>query len=86
MAKGIPQVELKPLPAKLRYAYLGPNFAYPDIHDLKGINLFIYMSYNDHKLFIENKWKLNPNMKEVVQKEVIKLLDARVIYLIYGNN
>ena len=29
---------------------------------------------------IENQRRLNPNMKEVVKKEIMKLLDAGIIY------
>ena len=33
-----------------------------------------------HKLSMEAQRRLNPTMKEVVRKEVLKWLDARVIY------
>ena len=33
-----------------------------------------------HKPSVEAQRKLNPTMKEVVRKEVLKWLDARVIY------
>ena len=54
------------------------------ISDIKGIN----PSYCTHKILMEDDFKpvvqpqrrLNPNMKEVVKKEVIKLLDAGMIY------
>ena len=35
-----------------------------------------------HKPSVEAQWRLNPTMKEVVRKEVLKWLDAGVIYLI----
>ena len=34
----------------------------------------------DHKPSIEHRRRLNPPMQEVVKKEIIKWLDARVIY------
>ncbi len=34
------------------------------------------------KSIIEHQRRLNPNVKEVIKKEILKLLDARVIYLI----
>ena len=34
------------------------------------------------KTFREPQRRLNPNMKEVVKSEVLKLLDAGIIYLI----
>jgi len=54
------------------------------IFDLKGIS----PTYCMHKIHLEAKFKLvvqpqrrlNPTMKEVVKKEVLKLLDADMIY------
>ncbi|KAI3762946.1 hypothetical protein L1987_53391 [Smallanthus sonchifolius] len=54
------------------------------IMDIKGIN----PSFCTHKIHMEDDYKpvvqhqrrLNPNMQEVVKKEVIKLLDAGLIY------
>jgi len=56
------------------------------IADLHGINPLICR----HRIFLEENSKpvrqmqrrLNLNMKEVVRGEVIKLLDANIIYLI----
>ncbi len=56
------------------------------IEDLKGINPSIYMHRismeENSKPTIEHYRRLNPNMKEVVRKEILKLLDAGIIYLI----
>ena len=38
-----------------------------------------------HKPSVEAQRRLNPTMKEVVRKEVLKWLDARVIYPIYDS-
>ena len=54
------------------------------ISDIRGIS----PSYCMHKIFMEDGFKptierqrrLNPNMKEVVKKEVVKLLDAGIIF------
>ncbi|KAK5785820.1 hypothetical protein PVK06_040439 [Gossypium arboreum] len=54
------------------------------ISDIKGIS----PSFCTHKILMEDEYKpcveaqrrLNPNMKEVVKDEVIKLLDAGIIY------
>ena len=35
---------------------------------------------------IENQRRLNPNMNEVVKKEIMKLLDAGIIYPISDSN
>jgi hypothetical protein len=54
------------------------------VADLKGIDPSIYM----HRIHLKERARpsyeaqrqLNPNMKEVVMKEVVKLLDASIIY------
>ena len=56
------------------------------IADIKGISPTICM----HKILIEasfkpsikHQWRLNPAMKEVMRAEVLKLLNARIIYSI----
>ncbi|XP_070019610.1 uncharacterized protein [Nicotiana sylvestris] len=113
-----PKLELKPLPAHLRYVFLGPDSTLPIIissglldvqveqllqvlqesktvigwtmADIKGINPAFCM----HKILLEEGHKpsrkhqrrLNPNMKEVVKKEVIKWLDTRIIFPISDSN
>ncbi|WP_222196269.1 reverse transcriptase family protein, partial [Modestobacter italicus] len=108
----LPQLELKPLPANLKYAFLDDNKTLPviissllnieqegnllmvlrkhklaigwTVVDLKGID----PSICQHRIHLEEganpsrdaQRKLNPNMKEVVKKEVLKLLDAGIIY------
>lgn len=103
---------MKPLPDKLKYAFLGANDTLPviiasdlqkdqedsllavlkkhkeaigwTVADLKGIDPSICM----HRIHLEEdarpsheaQRRLNPNMKEVVMKEVVKLLDAGIIY------
>ena len=107
-----PQLEQKPLPSHLRYAYLGESSTLPviisaslaaveeekllrvvldhknaigwSLADLKGIYPsmcmhWILLEYG-HKLLVEAQRKLNPTMKEVVRKEVLRCLDAGVIY------
>lgn len=105
-------MELKILPAHLKYVFLGNNDEHPviissslssqeeeklirvlreykkafgwSISDLKGIS----PSFCMHKIFLEGDYKavvqpqrrLNPTMKEVVRKEVLKLLEAGMIY------
>ncbi|XP_020418036.1 uncharacterized protein LOC109948741 [Prunus persica] len=107
-----PQVELKPLPENLKYAYLGDEKTLPviiasnlsaseedklirvlrehktalgwTIADIRGISPTKCM----HRIFLEGESKptreaqrrLNPVMKEVVKKEVLKLLDVGIIY------
>ena len=109
-----PKVELKTLPAHLKYVFLEDNETKPIIissslqkkeedqlvqilkshkaaigwliSDIKGIS----PSYCMHKINMEANYKpvrqpqrwLNPIMKEEVRKEVLKLLEAGLIYLI----
>ena len=52
--------------------------------NLKGIHPSMCMHRilleDGHKLIVEAQRRLNPTMKEVVRKEVLKWLDAKVIY------
>ena len=54
------------------------------IDDIKGISPSLCMHRilleEGYKNSIEHQRRLNPNLKEVVKKEVIKLLDAGIIY------
>ena len=106
------QLELKPLPAYLKYAFLEENEQSPvvissllttaqehnllhllkknkqalgwKISDLKGIN----PSICTHHIYLEEESKavrqpqrrLNPHLQEVVRVEVLKLLQAGIIY------
>ena len=57
--------------------------------DLKGIRLSMCMHRiflkDGHKPSVEAQRRLNPTMKEVVRKEVLKWLDTWVIYPIYDS-
>ena len=60
------------------------------IADIKGINPvdcmhYIYLDKNA-KSTREMQHRLNLNMKEVVKTEVLKLLDACIIYPIYDSS
>ena len=58
--------------------------------DLKGIRPFMCMPQilleDGHKPSVEAQRRLNPTMKEVVRKEVLKWLDAEVIYPISNSS
>jgi len=107
-----PQIELKPLPSRLRYAFLNSDVESPVIisdklseeetakliavlekhrpvlgyalHDLKGISptLCTHRIPLDPEIAPsrEAQRRLNNAMREVVMKEVLKLLDAGIIY------
>ena len=111
-------LELKPLPSNLRYAFLDstndspfivnsslPNndvdalcdmlFSHKNalgysITDLKGISPKLCMHRilleDNAKPSIEGQRQLNPTLKEVDKKEVIKLLDIGIIYSISDSN
>ena len=57
--------------------------------DLKGIRPYMCMQHilleDGYKPSVEAQRRLNPTMKEVVRKEVLKWLDARVIYPIFDS-
>ncbi|XP_062112832.1 uncharacterized protein LOC133823987 [Humulus lupulus] len=107
-----PELELKSLPAHLRYAFLGEKETLPVIvssslsneemeklfrvlrthklaigwtlADIQGISpstvMHKILMEDDSKPSIEAQRRLNPAMKEVVRKEILKWLDAGVIY------
>uniref|UniRef100_A0A2N9EIZ4 Integrase catalytic domain-containing protein n=1 Tax=Fagus sylvatica TaxID=28930 RepID=A0A2N9EIZ4_FAGSY len=81
----IPKLELKQLPSRLVKLLKKHKTAIGwTIADIKGISPLVCT----HKLNFEEEVKtsrepqcrLNPNMKEVVKSEVLKLLDAGIIY------
>ena len=112
-----PKIELKQLPAGLKYAYLYKD-SYPvivnanltngelvlllnklrkyrkalgySLEDIPGISPDLCMHQihleDDLKSSVEHQRRLNPNLKEVVKNEIIKLLDAGVIFPISDRN
>ncbi|KAJ9548063.1 LOW QUALITY PROTEIN: hypothetical protein OSB04_020606 [Centaurea solstitialis] len=113
-----PELELKPLPSHLKYAYLSEDEKLPviissklnldqetklldllrdhkralgwTIADIRGIS----PSVCQHKIILEEnsvgkaqpQRRLNPMMKEVVKKEILKWLDAGIIYPISSSS
>ena len=116
--QGPQQLDLKPLPIELKYAFLGGKMHCPvvissllsnpqevsllqilhrnkkaigwKIFDLKGISPTVCT----HHIYLEDESKvvrqphrrLNPYMQEVVRVEVLKLLQAGIIYPIFDNS
>ncbi|GJW02636.1 reverse transcriptase domain-containing protein [Tanacetum coccineum] len=80
------KLELKDLPPRLEYAFLEAW----KMSDIKGIDPKFYT----HKIFMEDNVKptvqhqrwVNPKIHEVIKKEVIKLLEAGLIYLIFDSS
>ncbi|GKC99314.1 reverse transcriptase domain-containing protein, partial [Tanacetum coccineum] len=84
-------LEMKSMPKHLEYAFLEKDSlllviisALLEADEKKRISLsFCKNKINfkdDAKLVIQRQRQLNPNMKEVMKKEIIKLLDAGIIY------
>nr|GEU65995.1 DNA-directed DNA polymerase [Tanacetum cinerariifolium] len=80
------ELELKDLPSHLEYAYLeGVDKAIAwKITDIKGIDSRFYtykiLMEEDYKPAVQSQRRVNPEIHEVIKKEVSKLLDARMIY------
>nr|GEW27672.1 hypothetical protein [Tanacetum cinerariifolium] len=76
-----PTLELKPFPSNLKYAFLAVRWT---IADLKGISPSLCMHRIVTDPYIkpsrDAQRRLNPNIKKVVKKEVLKWLDDVIIY------
>nr|GEZ83396.1 reverse transcriptase domain-containing protein [Tanacetum cinerariifolium] len=64
-------LELKPLPDNLEYVFLEEPSFLPLLEDKKPV--------------VQKQGRLNLNMQEVVKKEIIKLMDTGIIYLIFDS-
>ncbi|XP_076902631.1 uncharacterized protein LOC143557442 [Bidens hawaiensis] len=84
-------LELKVLPSHLEYAYLDEGSNLPVIVSsklTKEEKSRLIGVLKSHRILMEDEYKpvvqpqrcLNPNMQEVVKKEVLKLMDAGMIY------
>ncbi|GJU03393.1 hypothetical protein Tco_1113731 [Tanacetum coccineum] len=79
------KLELQELPEHLEYAFLQGDDQLPmvisstlSIHE--KAKLFEILMENEYKPTVHPQRRVNPNIKKVVKKEVIKLLDAGLIY------
>ncbi|GKA64684.1 hypothetical protein Tco_0764391 [Tanacetum coccineum] len=73
-----PELELKDLPSHLEYAFLEGTDKLPGI-DPSFCTHKILMK-DDFKPAVQHQRRANPKIYEVIKKEVIKLLDAELIY------
>ncbi|GJV52659.1 hypothetical protein Tco_1448400 [Tanacetum coccineum] len=78
-------LELKPLPDNLEYVFLEEPSFLPVIisSQLSAQNkckLHKIQLLDDKKPVVQKERRLNPNMQEVVKKEIVKLLDTGIIY------
>nr|GEW07893.1 reverse transcriptase domain-containing protein [Tanacetum cinerariifolium] len=82
-------LKLKPLPDNLEYVFLEEPSFLPKTTDIPGI----FLSFCKHKIklldykkpVVQKQRRLNPNIQEVVKKEIVKLLDTGIIYPIADN-
>nr|GEV77567.1 reverse transcriptase domain-containing protein [Tanacetum cinerariifolium] len=76
-----PEVDLKYLPSHLKYAYLEENDKLPVIisKDLKDDEKEALLN-EDFKPSVQSQRRVNLKIHEVIKKEVLKLLDAEMIY------
>ncbi|GKA02537.1 reverse transcriptase domain-containing protein [Tanacetum coccineum] len=80
-------LELKPLPDNLEYIFLEEPSLLPVIISAKlsaqnKSKLHKIQLLDDKKPVVQKQRRLNPNMQEVIKKEIVKLLDTGIIYLI----
>ncbi|GJZ93508.1 reverse transcriptase domain-containing protein [Tanacetum coccineum] len=81
-------LELKPLPDNLEYVFLEePSFLHVIISSkLSTQNKSKLIQLLDGKKpVVQKQRRLNPNMQEVVKKEIMKLLDTGIIYPIMNS-
>nr|GEX40057.1 reverse transcriptase domain-containing protein [Tanacetum cinerariifolium] len=79
-----PEVELKDLPLHFEYAFLEGDDKLPKLSDIKGID----PEFCTHKVLMEEDFepavqhqrRVNPKIHDVIKQEVIKLLEAGLIY------
>nr|GEX09860.1 DNA-directed DNA polymerase [Tanacetum cinerariifolium] len=76
-----PDLELKELPSHLEYAFLEGTDKLPVIisKELKDEEKFAHLK-DDFKPTVQNQKRVNLKIHEVIKKEVIKQLDAGLIY------
>ncbi|GJY77767.1 reverse transcriptase domain-containing protein [Tanacetum coccineum] len=81
-----PELELKDLPSHLEYAFLEGTNKLPVIisKELKEEEKAAHFK-DDFKQTVQHQRRVNPKIHEVIKKEVIKLLDAGLIYPIFDS-
>nr|GEY62309.1 reverse transcriptase domain-containing protein [Tanacetum cinerariifolium] len=77
-----PEVELKDLPPHLKYAFLEGGNKLPVIIAKELVDEEKYALIKDYKLAVQHQRRVNLKIHDVIKKEVEKLLDAGLIYLI----
>nr|GEV56348.1 DNA-directed DNA polymerase [Tanacetum cinerariifolium] len=80
-----PDLELKEFPSHHEYAFLEDSNKLPvitakNLKDAKKEALINILIEDDYKPAIQSQRRVNPKIHDVIKKEVIKLLDAGMIY------
>ncbi|GKE52884.1 reverse transcriptase domain-containing protein [Tanacetum coccineum] len=80
-----PELELKDLPSHLEYAFLEGTDKLPiiiskELKEEERATLLKILMEDDFKPVVQHQRRVNPKIHEVIKKEVIKLLDAGLIY------
>nr|GEV60024.1 hypothetical protein [Tanacetum cinerariifolium] len=80
-----PMVELKDLPPHLEYAFLEGDdklliIIAKDLKDEEKTTLIKVLKSHKQALAVQHQRRVNPKIHEVIKKEVLKLLDAGLIY------
>ncbi|GKF58879.1 hypothetical protein Tco_0175665, partial [Tanacetum coccineum] len=82
-----PELELKDLPSHLEYTFLKGTDKLPfiiskELKDEEKAALLKILMEDDFKPTVQHQRRVNSKIHEVIKKEVIKLLDAGLIYRI----
>nr|GEW76300.1 reverse transcriptase domain-containing protein [Tanacetum cinerariifolium] len=85
-----PEVELKDLPPHLKYVFLEGDNKLPvifakELGDEDKSALIKILMEEDYKPAVQHQRRVNPKIHDVIKKEVEKLLDAGLIYLIFDS-
>ncbi|GJZ01657.1 reverse transcriptase domain-containing protein [Tanacetum coccineum] len=85
-----PKLELKDLPSHLEYSFLEGTDKLPviiskELKDEEKAAFLKILMEDDFKLAVQHQRRVNPKIHEVIKKEVIKLLDAELIYPIFDS-
>nr|GEY35661.1 reverse transcriptase domain-containing protein [Tanacetum cinerariifolium] len=79
-----PEVELKDLLSHLEYKFLEGDDKLPKLSDIKGIDPEFFthkiLMEEDFEPVVQHQRRLNSKIHDVIKQEVLKLLDARLIY------
>nr|GEW65330.1 reverse transcriptase domain-containing protein [Tanacetum cinerariifolium] len=79
------KIELKDLPPNLEYAFLEGDDKLPviiekSLSDEEKIALIKILMEDDFEPTVQHQRRVNPKIHDVIKKEVLKLLDAELIY------